>query len=136
MPPVLYADGTHCLSNGGTIRLCVDYHRTHSLWRHGYEGGSLPQLAGPFHHYIPLRWITGGKGVGFNYLGFSCLAAPVRNGPHFDCMAVAAILTTVDEEALDRGMSMPENIKVRTNTEALVVWSQTPLGRGNSSKCL
>jgi hypothetical protein len=51
-------------------------------------------------------------------------------------MAVAAILTTVDEEALDRGMSMPENIKVRTNTEALVVWSQTPLGRGNSSKCL
>ena len=74
--------------------------------------------------------------MGFNYLGFSCLAAPVRNGPHFDCMAVAAILTTVDEEALDRGMSMPENIKVRTNTGALVVWSQTPLGRGNSSKCL
>ena len=29
-------------------------------------------------------------------------------------MEVAAILTTVDEEELDRGMSMPENIKVRT----------------------
>ena len=37
-------------------------------------------------------------------------------------MEVAAILTTVDEEELDRGMSMPENIKVRTNTGALVVW--------------